>query len=131
MRVELDTNILVSALLVSLGHPTMIYRAWQEGYFTLRICAEQLDELRAALHRPAIRERIKPYKADRLVDQLKELADYLGIGGDRQRYEPLRVGFALSGFLILAMKNSITRRAGVGCEKGQGGEGLPGLSPGS
>jgi|GEM_PF-6120237 len=30
MRVVLDTNILVSALLVQLGLPAAIYRAWQE-----------------------------------------------------------------------------------------------------
>jgi predicted nucleic acid-binding protein len=35
MRVVLDTNILVSALLVQLGRPAAIYRAWQEGHFTL------------------------------------------------------------------------------------------------
>lgn len=75
MRVVLDTNILVSAQLVQLGHPATIYRAWQEGYFTLLVCAEQLDELRATLHKPAIAERIKPYKAGRLVNQLKELAE--------------------------------------------------------
>ena len=44
MRVVLDTNILVSALLVHLGHPAAIYRAWQEGYFALLICGEQLDD---------------------------------------------------------------------------------------
>jgi predicted nucleic acid-binding protein len=35
MRVVLDTNILVSSLLVQPGHPAAIYRAWQEGNFTL------------------------------------------------------------------------------------------------
>ena len=44
MRVVLDTNILVSALLVQLGYPAAIYRAWQEGHFTLLTCAEQLNE---------------------------------------------------------------------------------------
>ena len=45
----LDTNILISAMLVHLGHPAAIYRAWQEGDFTLLTCAQQLDELRATL----------------------------------------------------------------------------------
>jgi predicted nucleic acid-binding protein len=49
MRVVLDTNILASALLVQLGNPAAIYRAWQQGYFTLLICAEQLEELRSTL----------------------------------------------------------------------------------
>jgi putative PIN family toxin of toxin-antitoxin system len=78
MRVVLDTNILVSALLVQLGNPAAIYRAWQEGHFTLLICPEQLDELRATLHKPAISARIKPYKAGRLVNQLKQLAENIG-----------------------------------------------------
>lgn len=75
MRVVLDTNILVSALLIHMGNPAAIYHAWQEGRFTLLTCAEQLDELRATLSKPAIAERIKPYKAGRLVNQLKDLAD--------------------------------------------------------
>jgi predicted nucleic acid-binding protein len=74
MRVVLDINILVSALLVRLGHPAAIYRAWQDGYFTLLTCTEQLDELKATRHKPAIAARIKPYKAGRLVYELKELA---------------------------------------------------------
>jgi putative PIN family toxin of toxin-antitoxin system len=78
MRVVLDTNILVSALLIQLGYPAAIYRAWQEGYFTLLICAEQIDELRATLRKPAIAERIKPYKAGRLVNQIKTLAESVG-----------------------------------------------------
>jgi predicted nucleic acid-binding protein len=49
MQVVLDTNILASALLVQLGNPAAIYRAWQQGYFTLLICAEQLEELRSTL----------------------------------------------------------------------------------
>ena len=75
MRVVLDTNILISALLVQVGHPAAIYRSWQEGHFTLLTCAEQLDELRATLRKPVIAARIKPYKAARLVNDLKELAE--------------------------------------------------------
>jgi hypothetical protein len=75
MRVVLDINILVSALLVQLGRPAAIYRAWQEGHFTLLTCAEQLDELMATLRKPAIAARIKPYKAGRLVNDLKEMAE--------------------------------------------------------
>ena len=78
MRVVLDTNILVSALLVQLGYPAEIYRALLEGHFTLLTCAEQLDELKATLHKPAIAARIKPYNAGRLVNALKELAETIG-----------------------------------------------------
>src|ERR1017187_5122473 len=78
MRVVLDTNILVSALLVQQGHPGAIYRAWQEGSFTLVTCAEQLDELKATLRKPSVAARIKPYKAGHLVNELKELAETIG-----------------------------------------------------
>jgi putative PIN family toxin of toxin-antitoxin system len=78
MRVVLDTNILISALLLQVGHPAIIYRAWQEGAFTLVVSTEQLDELRATLRKPAIAARIKPYNAGRLVNQLKALAEIVG-----------------------------------------------------
>jgi hypothetical protein len=79
MRVVLDTNILVSALIVHVGYPATIYRAWGEGKFTLLMSAEQLEELRATLHKPAIAERIKPHKAGRLVNQMKELTKDVGL----------------------------------------------------
>jgi uncharacterized protein len=78
MRVVLDTNILVSALLLQSGHPVAIYRSWQEGHFALLTCAEQLDELKATLQKPALAARIKPYNAGRLVNALKELAETIG-----------------------------------------------------
>lgn len=75
MRVVLDTNILISALLLPSGHPDAIYRAWQEGNFVLLTCSEQLHELRATLKRPKLAAHIKPHRAGRLVNQLKELAE--------------------------------------------------------
>jgi putative PIN family toxin of toxin-antitoxin system len=75
MRVVLDTNILVSALLIQTGNPAAVYRAWREGHFTLLTCTEHLDELLATLRKPTIAERIKPYKAGGLVNELKKLAE--------------------------------------------------------
>jgi predicted nucleic acid-binding protein len=60
MRVVLDTNILVSALLLETGHPAAIYRAWQNGYFELLTCAEQLNELRATMRKPECYKRATP-----------------------------------------------------------------------
>lgn len=78
MRVVLDTNILVSAILVHRGYPAAIYRAWHEGYFAVLTCQEQLDELRATLRKPALAARIRPYRAGGLVNDLKELAETIG-----------------------------------------------------
>jgi putative PIN family toxin of toxin-antitoxin system len=74
MRVILDTNILISALLVQSGPPGKIYRAWSEGAYSLLTCQTQLDELRHVLARPAMIERIRPHRAGRLVNNLKNLA---------------------------------------------------------
>ena len=42
MRVVLDTNILVSALIAPAGNPAAIYNAWEQGKFTLLTCTEHV-----------------------------------------------------------------------------------------
>jgi len=73
MRVVLDTNILVSALVSPGGYPDAIYRAWVDGRFTLLSCAEHPEELRSTLQKPRIAERIHPHRAGRLVNQIRKL----------------------------------------------------------
>lgn len=77
MRVVLDTNILVSALISPFGSPAAIYNAWEDGSFTLLTCAEHLEELRATLQKPSVAALIKPYNAGRLINQIKRLSDYI------------------------------------------------------
>ncbi len=78
MRVVLDTNILVSALISAAGNPAAIYSAWEDVRFTLLCCAEHLEELRATLQKPRVAVLIKPYTAGRLVNQIKRLAEDVG-----------------------------------------------------
>lgn len=78
MRAILDTNILVSALLVPSGAPGAIYRAWAEGAFTLLIAEEQIAELRHTLVKPTLAARIRPHRAGRLVNSLRRLAEDVG-----------------------------------------------------
>jgi uncharacterized protein len=75
MRVVIDINILVSALISPAGQPAAIVDAWLDGKFTLLTCATHVDELRATLHKPRIVELIKPHKAGRLVNQVRKLAE--------------------------------------------------------
>jgi uncharacterized protein len=75
MRVVLDINILISALIAPAGNPAAIYTAWENGKFTLLTCPEHLEELRATLQKPKIAELIKPHRAGRLVNQIKRLAE--------------------------------------------------------
>ena len=75
MRVVVDTNILVSALIAPAGKPAAIIDAWLDGKFTLLTCATLVDELRSTLHKPRVADLIKPHKAGRLVNQVKKLAE--------------------------------------------------------
>ena len=56
MRVVIDTNILVSALIAPAGKPAAIIDAWLDGKFTLLTCATHVDELRSTLHKPRVDE---------------------------------------------------------------------------
>lgn len=78
MRAVLDTNILVSALLVPSGAPGAIYRAWAEGAFTLLIAEQQIAELRHTLAKPTLAARIRPHRAGRLVNSLRRMAEDVG-----------------------------------------------------
>jgi putative PIN family toxin of toxin-antitoxin system len=75
MRVVLDTNIIVSALIAAAGKPAAIIDAWLDGRFTLLTCAAHVDELRATLQKPRGAELVRPHKAGRLVNQVKKLAE--------------------------------------------------------
>jgi len=52
MRVVLDANILVSALIAPAGKTAAIVDAWLDGKFTLLTCGTHLDELRSTLPSP-------------------------------------------------------------------------------
>ncbi|MDR3425233.1 MAG: putative toxin-antitoxin system toxin component, PIN family [Alphaproteobacteria bacterium] len=74
MRVVLDTNILVSALLVESSLPAQLLVHWRQGRFDLLTAAPQLDELMRVTRYPKIRARLKPALAGRLVNELREVA---------------------------------------------------------
>ena len=75
MRVVIDTNILVSALIAPVGKPAAIVDAWLDGKFTLLTCATHVDELRSTLQKPRVAELVKLHKAGLLVNQVKKLAE--------------------------------------------------------
>jgi predicted nucleic acid-binding protein len=45
MRLVIDTNVLISALLSSMSLPAHLVMLWREGHFELLTSADQLDEL--------------------------------------------------------------------------------------
>jgi uncharacterized protein len=78
MRVVLDTNILVSALVSAAGTPSRLIDAWLDEAFTLCSHPLQLDEPRNVTRRPKLRALIRPSDAGRLVNQIRRLAEMPG-----------------------------------------------------
>lgn len=74
MRLVIDTNVLISALLASTSLPAQLIVLWREGRFELLTSAKQLDELARVTRYPKIRERLAPALAGRLVNELRDLA---------------------------------------------------------
>jgi hypothetical protein len=75
LRVILDTNILVSALIRRDSIPGQTLEAWFEDRFVLLIHPLLLEELRAVTRRPRIRALIRPSQAGRLVNQMRALGE--------------------------------------------------------
>ena len=78
MRLVIDTNVLVSALLAGTSLPAHLLVLWREGRFNLLISAEQLDELVRVTRYPKIRARLAPALAGRLINDLRSLAVAVG-----------------------------------------------------
>lgn len=74
MRLVVDTNILISALLAGTSLPAQLIVLWREGRFDLLTSAAQLDELRRVTRYPKIRERLAPALAGRLINDIRDLA---------------------------------------------------------
>lgn len=75
MRVVLDTNVLLSALISPTGPPGVLVAAWLDGRFVLISHARQLDELRDVTRREKLRRVIRPAQAGRLMNEIVRLAD--------------------------------------------------------
>ena len=67
LRVLLDVNVLISALISPSGSPARLLLAWQEGRFELIVSPALLAELRRALAYPKLERLITPADADAFV----------------------------------------------------------------
>lgn len=70
MRVVLDTNVLLSALISPGGVPDTIYRAWRAAKFELVTSQVQLDELRRASHYPKFQTILQPHRVGTMINNL-------------------------------------------------------------
>lgn len=74
MRLVIDTNVMISALLSSGSLPAHLIVLWREGRFELLTSAEQLDDLRRVTRYPKIRVRMPMSLAGRLINELRHVA---------------------------------------------------------
>ena len=70
MRIVLDTNILISALITPHGIGAQIIDAWNADHFTILSHDLWLAEIRDVTKRPGISARIRRIDAARLVNRL-------------------------------------------------------------
>ena len=71
MRVVLDTNVLLSALISPHGAPDAIYRAWRAARFEVITSPGQLDELRRASRYPKLQAVLQPHRVGVMVNNLQ------------------------------------------------------------
>jgi putative PIN family toxin of toxin-antitoxin system len=71
MRVVLDTNVLVSALISAVGSPAKLLDAWRAQRFTLVSSNEQLEEFRAVTRHRKLQPFVQRTEAGRFVRQLR------------------------------------------------------------
>jgi uncharacterized protein len=77
LRVVLDVNVLVSALLSGSGAPGRLIALWLEGAFELVVSEELLAELGRALAYPKLREHISREDAADFIALLRSTASIL------------------------------------------------------
>jgi putative PIN family toxin of toxin-antitoxin system len=71
MRVVLDTNVLLSALISSHGIPDAIYRAWRAAKFDIVTSVFQLEELRRASRYSKFKAILQPSRVGTMINNLQ------------------------------------------------------------
>jgi putative PIN family toxin of toxin-antitoxin system len=78
MRVILDTNVLLGALISPHGPPDTIYRAWRAARFDLVTSTAQLDELRRVSRYPKLKTILPAHRIGTMVNNMQR-AVVLGV----------------------------------------------------
>lgn len=74
LRVVLDANVFISALLSPRGSPALLLRFWLAGAFDLVVSPLLLAELERALSYPKLARAVKPDEARAFVEELRNSA---------------------------------------------------------
>lgn len=71
MRVILDTNVLLGALISPYGPPDVIYRAWRAARFELVTATVQLEELRRVSRYPKLKAILPAHRVGTMVNNMQ------------------------------------------------------------
>lgn len=71
MRVVLDTNVLLSALISQSGPPDAIYNAWRAARFELVTSMVQLDEVRRVSRYPRLKAILPAHRVGAMVNNMQ------------------------------------------------------------
>ena len=71
MRVILDTNVLLGALISPYGPPDVIYRAWRSARFELVTSTPQLEELRRVSRYPKLKAILPAHRVGTMVNNMQ------------------------------------------------------------
>lgn len=117
MRVILDTNVLLGALISPHGPPDAIYRAWRAAQFNLVTSVEQLDELRRVSRYPKLKTILPAHRVGTMVNNMQRaivLTQLPGLPDDVEANDP-NDAFLLAMALGGAADYLVTgdRRAGL------------------
>lgn len=75
MRVVVDTNVLVSALISDAHAPYQLMQAWLDGRYRLVTSREQIEEITQVTRYPSVRSYIHAGEAGWLVNQIRSGAE--------------------------------------------------------
>lgn len=87
MRVVLDANVLVSALLSRAGAPAQLVERWLGGELELVVSETLLDEVARTLASPKLADRVEPALAQHYLAMLRGLAELVA---DPREPPPIR-----------------------------------------
>jgi putative PIN family toxin of toxin-antitoxin system len=78
VRIVLDTNILIGALITQGTPPDQLYQAWLRDAIELVTSRAQIDELAAVVARPRLRPYIDPGNAATVIENIDTRAVIVG-----------------------------------------------------
>ena len=74
MKVVLDTNVLISALISPHNPPDLILQSWLAGDFELLTSEDQLEEIRRVSRYAHLQPFLQPHRVGLIINRMRSLA---------------------------------------------------------